>query len=112
MPRFIEGDFLPPKGRFAICVARFNAFITEELVKGALDTLVRHGVAEGDIDVFRCPGTYELPSLTRRVAELDQGEAYKGIITLGAVIRGGTPHFDYVAGECAKGIGSVAFNAK
>lgn len=107
MPRIIEGDFLPPKGRFAICVARFNAFITEELVKGALDTLMRHGVAEGDIDVFRCPGTYELPGLTRRVAQLD----YVGIITLGAVIRGGTPHFDYVAGECAKGIGQVAFTA-
>src|SRR5262249_45513126 len=100
MPRYIEGDFLPPKGRFAICVARFNAFITEELVKGAVDTLVRHGVADGDIDVFRCPGTYELPALTRRVAET---RSYVGIITLGAVIRGGTPHFDYVAGECAKG---------
>ncbi|WP_375772626.1 6,7-dimethyl-8-ribityllumazine synthase [Archangium gephyra] len=109
MPRYIEGDFLPPKGRFAICVARFNAFITEELVKGAVDTLVRHGVADGDIDVFRCPGTYELPALTRRVAD---ARAYVGIITLGAVIRGGTPHFDYVAGECAKGIGNVAFNAQ
>ena len=109
MPRYIEGDFLPPKGRFAICVARFNAFITEELVKGAVDTLVRHGVADGDIDVFRCPGTYELPALTRRVAD---ARAYVGIITLGAVIRGGTPHFDYVAGECAKGIGQVAFTAQ
>jgi 6,7-dimethyl-8-ribityllumazine synthase len=109
MPRYIEGDFLPPKGRFAICVARFNAFITEELVKGAVDTLVRHGVADGDIDVFRCPGTYELPSLTRRVSDM---RAYVGIITLGAVIRGGTPHFDYVAGECAKGIGNVAFNSQ
>jgi 6,7-dimethyl-8-ribityllumazine synthase len=109
MPRYIEGDFLPPKGRFAICVARFNAFITEELVKGALDTLVRHGVADSDVDVYRCPGTYELPGLTRRVAESRQ---YVGIITLGAVIRGGTPHFDYVAGECAKGIGAVAFTAQ
>ena len=109
MPRYIEGDFLPPKGRFAICVARFNAFITEELVKGAVDTLVRHGVADGDIDVYRCPGTYELPALTRRVAD---SRTYVGIITLGAVIRGGTPHFDYVAGECAKGIGNVAFNAQ
>jgi 6,7-dimethyl-8-ribityllumazine synthase len=109
MPRYIEGDFLPPKGRFAICVARFNAFITEELVKGAVDTLVRHGVADADIDVYRCPGTYELPAVTRRVAE---SGTYAGIITLGAVIRGGTPHFDYVAGECAKGIGTVAFTAK
>ena len=109
MPRYIEGDFLPPKGRFAICVARFNAFITEELVKGALDTLVRHGVADSDVDVYRCPGTYELPALTRRVAESMQ---YVGVITLGAVIRGGTPHFEYVSSECAKGIGNVAFNAQ
>ncbi|WP_224370798.1 6,7-dimethyl-8-ribityllumazine synthase [Hyalangium versicolor] len=108
MPRYIEGDFLPPKGRFAICVARFNAFITEELVKGAVDSLVRHGVADGDIDVYRCPGTYELPGLTRRVVDTQN---YAGVITLGAVIRGGTPHFDYVAGECSKGIGSVAFSA-
>jgi 6,7-dimethyl-8-ribityllumazine synthase len=108
MPRYIEGDFLPPKGRFAICVARFNAFITEELVKGAVDALVRHGVPDGNIDVYRCPGTYELPGLTRRVTE---SQEYAGIVTLGAVIRGGTPHFDYVAGECSKGIGSVAFSA-
>ncbi|MFY0575256.1 6,7-dimethyl-8-ribityllumazine synthase [Cystobacter fuscus] len=92
-----------------MCVARFNAFITEELVKGALDTLVRHGVADGDIDVFRCPGTYELPALTRRVSET---RSYVGIITLGAVIRGGTPHFDYVSGECTKGIGQVAFTSQ
>ena len=108
MPRYIDGDFLPPKGRFAICVARFNAFITEELVKGAVDSLVRHGVADSDIDVYRCPGTYELPGLARRVTE---SQTYVGVVTLGAVIRGGTPHFDYVAGECSKGIGSVAFSA-
>ncbi|WP_426753237.1 6,7-dimethyl-8-ribityllumazine synthase [Myxococcus sp. Y35] len=108
MPRYFDGDYLPPKGRFAICVARFNGFITEELAKGAVDTLVRHGVADADIDVYRCPGTYELPGLVRRVTESRQ---YVGVITLGAVIRGGTPHFDYVAGECAKGIGAVAFQA-
>lgn len=109
MPRSFEGDFLPPKGRFAIVVARFNGFITEALLSGAVDTLVRHGVADGDIDVYRCPGTYELPALTRRVSE---SNAYVGIVTLGAVIRGGTPHFDYVAGECAKGIGTVAFQSR
>jgi 6,7-dimethyl-8-ribityllumazine synthase len=108
MPRYIEGNFLPPQGRFAICVARFNGFITEALVSGAVDTLVRHGVADDAIDVYRVPGTYELPSLTRRVSE---SKRYAGIITLGAVIRGGTPHFDYVAGECAKGIGQVAFSS-
>ena len=108
MPRYIEGNFLPPQGRFAICVARFNGFITEALVSGAVDTLVRHGVADDAIDVYRVPGTYELPSLTRRVSDSNR---YAGIITLGAVIRGGTPHFDYVAGECAKGIGQVAFTS-
>ncbi|MCI0569592.1 MAG: 6,7-dimethyl-8-ribityllumazine synthase [Myxococcaceae bacterium] len=109
MPRSFEGNFLPPKGRFALCVARFNGFVTEALLQGAVDTLLRHGVEEDAIDVFRCPGTFELPSLTRRVSETG---AYVGIITLGAVIRGGTPHFDYVAGECAKGIGQVAFGAE
>lgn len=108
MPRFVEGNFLSPRGRFALCVSRFNAFITEELVKGALDTLVRHGVADSDIDVFRCPGTFELPPVVRRAAESGR---YAGVIALGCVIRGGTPHFEYVAGECTKGIGSVAFSA-
>lgn len=109
MPRFIEGNFLPPRGRFAVCVSRFNSFITEELVKGAVDTLLRHGVADADIDVFRCPGTFELPPVVRRAAE---SNTYAGVIALGCVIRGGTPHFDYVASECSKGIGSVAFSAK
>jgi 6,7-dimethyl-8-ribityllumazine synthase len=108
MPRYIEGSFLPPQGRFAICVARFNGFITEALVQGAVDTLVRHGVADDAIDVYRVPGTYELPGLTRRVSDTNR---YAGIITLGAIIRGGTPHFDYVASECAKGIGQVAFSS-
>ncbi|MBX5484748.1 MAG: 6,7-dimethyl-8-ribityllumazine synthase [Myxococcaceae bacterium] len=108
MPRFIEGTFVPPKGRFAICVTRFNAFITEELLQGAIDTLVRHGVADADLDVFRVPGAFELPSVVRRV--VDSGR-YAGVIALGAVIRGGTPHFEYVSGEVAKGIGQIALNA-
>jgi 6,7-dimethyl-8-ribityllumazine synthase len=105
MPRTFEGNLVSPSGRFAICVARFNAFITDELLKGALDALVRHGVADDDVDVFRVPGTFELSGLVRRVA--NTGE-YAGVIALGAVIRGGTPHFDYVASEVAKGIGAVA----
>lgn len=108
MPRIIEGTFVPPKGRFALCVTRFNAFITEELLGGALDTLVRHGVADGDIDVYRAPGAFELPSVVRRVVETGN---YTGVIALGAVIRGGTPHFEYVSGEVAKGIGQIALNA-
>ena len=105
MPRYFEGNLVSPPGRFAICVARFNAFITEELLKGAIDAFVRHGVSEDDLDVYRVPGTFELSGLVRRVA--DTGE-YTGVVALGAVIRGGTPHFDYVAGEVAKGVGAVA----
>ncbi len=108
MSRTFEGNLVSPKGRFALCVARFNAFITEELLSGAQDALVRHGVSADDIDVFRVPGTFELSALVRRVAESNQ---YAGVVALGAVIRGGTPHFDYVASEVAKGIGAVAFTA-
>jgi 6,7-dimethyl-8-ribityllumazine synthase len=105
MPRYFEGNLTPPKGRFAICVARFNSFITEQLLKGALDTLARHGVADESIDVFRVPGAFELAATVRRVAE--QG-GYAGVVCLGAVIRGGTPHFDYIASEVVRGIGSAA----
>lgn len=108
MPRFFEGNLVSPKGRFAICVSRFNGFITEPLLSGALDALVRHGVADGDIDVYRCPGTWELAGLVRRVADSKQ---YAGVIALGCVIRGGTPHFEYVAGEVAKGVGQATLNA-
>jgi len=108
MPRFFEGNLVTPKGRFALCVSRFNAFITEELLKGALDTLVRHGVSDGDLDVYRVPGTFELSGLVKKVVETN---AYAGVIALGCVIRGGTPHFEYVSGEVAKGIGQVAFHA-
>lgn len=108
MPRYVEGSLVAPKGRFALCVSRFNAFITEELLKGAIDALARHGVADGDIDVFRCPGTFELPAVVRRLA--DKG-GHVGVVALGCVIRGGTPHFEYVSSEVAKGIGVVALNA-
>ncbi|MBL8924349.1 MAG: 6,7-dimethyl-8-ribityllumazine synthase [Myxococcaceae bacterium] len=108
MPRFFEGNLVSPKGRFAICVSRFNGFITEQLLSGAIDALLRHGVADGDLDVYRCPGTWELTGLVRRVADSKQ---YAGVIALGCVIRGGTPHFDYVAGEVAKGIGQATLNA-
>lgn len=108
MPRFFEGHLVSPKGRFAICVSRFNGFITEQLLSGALDALVRHGVSDGDIDVYRCPGTWELAGLVRRVADSKQ---YVGVIALGCVIRGGTPHFEYVAGEVAKGVGQATLTA-
>jgi 6,7-dimethyl-8-ribityllumazine synthase len=108
MPRFIEGHLHSPKGRFAICVSRFNSFITEPLLTGAVDALVRHGVADADIDVVRCPGTWELPGVVRRVVE---SKKYAGVVALGCVIRGGTPHFEYVSGEVAKGIGQLSMHA-
>jgi 6,7-dimethyl-8-ribityllumazine synthase len=92
------------EGRYAILVGRFNSFVVESLVDGALDTLRRHGVADERITVVRAPGAFELPVVAKKLAASEQ---YDAIIVLGAVIRGGTPHFDYVAGECAKGLGVV-----
>ncbi|MCK8517307.1 6,7-dimethyl-8-ribityllumazine synthase [Methylonatrum kenyense] len=103
----IEGDFTTEavQGRYAIVVARFNAFVVESLLQGALDALKRHGVAEDSIDVIRVPGAWELPLVVDRAARKDQ---YDAVIALGAVIRGGTPHFEYVAGECTKGISQAS----
>lgn len=109
MSPVFEGNFVAPKGRFAVCVSRFNSLITEQLRAGAEDALVRHGVAREDIDVFKVPGTFELPGLVRRVAE---GRQYAGVVALGCVIRGETPHFEYVAAEVTKGIGQVALSAQ
>ena len=101
----IEGDFSAQGARFAIIVSRFNSFVVESLVDGAIDTLKRHGIQESDITVMRVPGAFELPLLAQKVAE---GKKYDCIIALGAVIRGGTPHFDYVAGEATKGLAQVS----
>ncbi len=106
MPRTIEGHLVDSGGRYALLVSRWNDFITARLLDGALDTLRRHGV---DIDA-RCtvvwaPGSYELPLVARRLA--DSGR-YDAVIALACVIRGGTPHFDYVASEVAKGIATVS----
>lgn len=103
-----EGNFVATGMRVAICVSRFNSFITERLLEGAVDTLRRHGADTAAIDVFRCSGTFELPPVVKRAAMTGK---YDAVIALGAVIRGGTPHFDYVAGECAKGIGQVSMEA-
>lgn len=105
--RTIEGDFVAAGGRYALVVGRFNSFVVESLVAGAIDTLKRHGVKEADITVVRVPGAFEIPLMVQKVAELKDFDA---IITLGAVIRGGTPHFEYVAGECVKGVGSVSLD--
>jgi 6,7-dimethyl-8-ribityllumazine synthase len=100
----IEGAFDGRGLKIAIAVARFNSFITERLLDGAIDGLARHGVAGDDITVVKTPGSWELPLVVKTLAESKQ---YDGIICLGAVIRGDTPHFDYVAGEAAKGIGQA-----
>lgn len=105
MTKIIEGDFSVATAKFAIVVARFNAFVVEGLLSGALDTLKRHGVAESNITIVRVPGAFEMPLATQKVARQGKHDA---IIALGAVIRGGTPHFDFVAGECASGISRIA----
>jgi 6,7-dimethyl-8-ribityllumazine synthase len=104
-----EGNYIAPAGtRFAIAAARFNELIVERLIDGALDALRRHGVAEGDILLAKCPGAFELPLLCQRLAGSGKVDA---VIALGCVIRGATPHFDYVAGHAAKGCGQVAMSS-
>ncbi|MDF2178020.1 6,7-dimethyl-8-ribityllumazine synthase [Aliiglaciecola sp. CAU 1673] len=102
----IEGNLRATGKKFALVVSRFNSFVVESLVDGALDTLERVGeVNEQDITLVRVPGAYELPLAAKKLAEKGQFDA---IIALGAVIRGGTPHFDFVAGECNKGLAQVS----
>jgi 6,7-dimethyl-8-ribityllumazine synthase len=103
-----EGSLVATGLKVGIVVARFNSLVTEQLLAGAVDALRRHGVKDGDIDVFRSPGTFELPALLRRVARSGRHDA---LVALGAVIRGGTPHFEYVAAEATKGVAQVAMEA-
>ena len=103
-----EGTLVATGLKVAVVVARFNSLVTEQLLAGASDALRRHGVNDADIDVFRCPGTFELPALLRRVAASGRHDA---VIALGAVIRGGTPHFEYVAAEATKGVAQVAMES-
>ncbi|TPW16877.1 MAG: 6 7-dimethyl-8-ribityllumazine synthase [Halothiobacillaceae bacterium] len=106
--KIIQGDMRADGGRFALVVGRFNSFIVEHLVNGAVDTLIRHGAQRENIDIIYVPGAFEIPLAAQRAAATTR---YDAVITLGAVIRGATPHFDYVAGECAKGIANVALKA-
>jgi 6,7-dimethyl-8-ribityllumazine synthase len=106
--KVIEGDFRHADGKYAILVGRFNSFVVEALLDGALDTLKRHGVSDDNITLVRAPGAWELPLVAKKLVEKKQ---YDAVIALGAVIRGGTPHFDFVAGECAKGLGVVGLDA-
>ncbi len=102
--QMIEGQYTDADGRYAIVVGRFNQFVVDSLVEGAVNALVRHGVDEDNITVVRVPGAYEIPLAAQAVAEKGEVDA---IIALGAVIRGSTPHFDYVAGESASGLNKV-----
>lgn len=108
MAKYIEGTLSAEGKKFGILVARFNSFIAERLVEGAIDTLIRSGANDDDIDVVRVPGAYEIPLLAQKMARSDR---YDAVICLGAVIRGATPHFDFVAGEAAKGIAIASMDA-
>ena len=101
------GDYEVGDARFAVAAARFNRDITDALLEGALDTFARHGVTSERITVVRVPGAFELPLAAKRLLEQN---GYAAIVVLGAVIRGETPHFDYVAGECARGIANVSLD--
>jgi 6,7-dimethyl-8-ribityllumazine synthase len=103
--QIFEGNLIAPSGRFAIIAARFNGFIVEQLVAGAQDALLRHGVAADAIDLIRVPGAWELPQVAGKVA---QSGKYAAVIALGCVIRGATPHFEYVAGAAARGLAEAA----
>jgi len=109
MVRTLEGKLVAEGRRFAIVVTRWNNFITEELLAGAVDALVRHGVDEANITVVRVPGAFELGPACRAV--LDADSRLDGLIALGAVIRGGTPHFDFIASEVSKALGQLAMQS-
>lgn len=105
MPKIIQGDLSGKGLKFGIVAARFNDFITARLLDGAVDALQRHGVAESDIEVVKVPGSYEIPLAARMLA---QTKKYHAVICLGAVIRGATPHFEYVSAEVSKGVAAVS----
>ena len=109
MPNMIEGKLSAEGFRFAVIVSRFNDFISSRLVDGAMDALVRHGAGEENVFLVKVPGAFEIPVAARRLSESGK---YDAVICLGAVIRGATPHFDYVAAEVSKGIAAVALDSK
>ncbi len=108
MPKLVEGKLNAKGMKFGIVVSRFNDFVCERLLSGALDVLVRNGAAEGDIEIFKVPGAFEIPQVARRIA---QSNKYNAVICLGAVIRGATPHFDYIAAEVSKGIAMIGLES-
>ena len=107
--RVVEGKLWAEGFRFAVVVSRFNSFITERLLEGALDCLKRHGCREEDIEIVWTPGSFEIPLIAKKLAKRNSCDA---VIALGAVIRGETPHFDYVAAEVSKGIAAVSLETE
>jgi len=108
MPRILEAKLLAEGKKFALIMSRFNDFISEKLVNGAVDALLRSGARDEDIDLVKVPGAFEIPLLAKKMAAKNR---YDAIICLGAVIRGATPHFDYVSAEVSKGIAMVSLEA-
>jgi 6,7-dimethyl-8-ribityllumazine synthase len=109
MPKIIEAKLLAEGKKFAIVVSRFNDFITEKLLEGALDGLLRSGARDEDVEIVRVPGAFEIPLIAKKMASTDR---YHAVICLGAVIRGATPHFDYVSAEVSKGIAMVSLESE
>ena len=109
MPKIVEANLIAEGKKFAVVVSRFNDFITERLVGGAVDALVRCGTKDDDIDVVKVPGAFEIPLIAKKMA---QKKTYDAVICLGAIIRGATPHFDYVSAEVSKGIAVVSIESE
>jgi len=107
MPKVIQGDLSAKGFKFGIVASRFNDFITARLLEGAIDALTRHGASDTDIEIVRVPGAYEIPLVAQKMA---QSKKYSAVICLGAVIRGATPHFEYVSAEVSKGVAAVSMD--
>jgi 6,7-dimethyl-8-ribityllumazine synthase len=108
MPKIIEGNLSAKGLKFGLLVSRFNSFVSDRLVEGAIDALIRHGADDADISIARVPGAFEIPPAAKQMA---QSGNYDAIICLGAVIRGATPHFEYVSAEVSKGVAAVSMEA-
>mmetsp|Transcript_11794 Transcript_11794/g.5930 ORF Transcript_11794/g.5930 Transcript_11794/m.5930 type:complete len:155 (-) Transcript_11794:637-1101(-) len=108
MPKIIEANFIAKGKKFAVVVGRFNDFISDRLLSGAVDALLRSGAEEKDIDIVKVPGAFEIPFIAKKMANK---EAYNAVICLGAVIKGSTPHFDYISAEVSKGIAQVSLES-
>ena len=109
MPKFHEAKLIARGKKFALVVSRFNDFITEKLLSGALDALVRSGAADEDLEVVKVPGAFEIPLVAKKMANTKR---FNAVICLGAVIRGSTPHFDYISAEVSKGIAMVGMESE